>query len=505
MIDHSLQPVKQHGFFTSRDGYYVDFDAERWVLSKDVSLAIGALSEIFPGDRIVLRRVLESYAKRMSPSHVKNLAERLSHYLKNLNGSPLFSVESLISYRASLGKKQEWYVGLVRIFVLQWNRLGYAGISADCLSLMDEWVIKGNEKGFAVQSMCPEEGPLSDIEMQGVINAITDAIASQGITLEQACIALTLSMTGRRSGQISALKIKDLISSEPGQYWLNFPRAKQRGTGWRAAFKMFPIVEDLWLLLQQHAQAVDASCSKILRPEVYKAVSGGELPLFPARRKITVATESFSIIKEDKTHLPSREIYKSMMVVSDVIRVVSERTAAPMNLNPNRFRYTLGTNLAREGRGVSVIAEALDHSDIQNVGVYVRNEPDIVERIDKAIALRLAPFAQAFRGVLVKSEKDALRGDDPRSRVNGVEGRDFVGTCGSYGWCGASPPLVCYTCTHFQPWLDGPHEAVLDNLISDRDRVHANTGDLKIASTNDRLILAVSEVVANCKAANGSD
>ena len=154
--------------------------------------------------------------------------------------------------------------------------------------------------------------------------------------------------------------------------------------------------------------------------------------------------------------------------------------------------------MAREGKGEYVVAEGLDHSDNQNAGVYVRNVPEIVERLDKALALQLAPIAQAFQGVLVISEKTARRGGEPNSRIRSGGGN--VGNCGSYGFCGALAPVACYTCTHFQPWLDGPHEYVLDQLISERDDVYADTGDLKIASVNDRLILAVSDVVARCKA-----
>jgi hypothetical protein len=64
-------------------------------------------------------------------------------------------------------------------------------------------------------------------------------------------------------------------------------------------------------------------------------------------------------------------------------------------------------------------------------------------------------------------------------------------------------PIACYTCAYFQPWLDGPHEEVLDGLIGQRDRVAALTGDLKVASTNDRLILAVSDVIHRCQLAKG--
>jgi len=188
----------------------------------------------------------------------------------------------------------------------------------------------------------------------------------------------------------------------------------------------------------------------------------------------------------------------TMMRVKDTISVISERTGAITNINPYRFRYTLGTNLAREGRGEYVIAEALDHSDTQNVGVYVKNIPEIVARIDKAVALQLAPLAQAFQGLLVVDETTAGRGGDRSSRICSAGGN--VGSCGSYGFCGALAPVACYTCSHFQPWLDGPHELVLDELIRERDSVYEDTGDLKIASVNDRLILAVSDVVNRCNA-----
>ncbi|MNJ64240.1 hypothetical protein D3C77_601840 [compost metagenome] len=138
------------------------------------------------------------------------------------------------------------------------------------------------------------------------------------------------------------------------------------------------------------------------------------------------------------------------------------------------------------------MAEALDHSNLQSAGCYIKSLSDIVERIDRAVARQLAPLAQAFQGVLVASEQQAVRGDDPCSRIS--NGRVNVGTCGSYGFCSACAPIACYTCTHFQPWLDGPHEEVLKELLASSDRVWGVTQDLKIASANDRLILAVTEV-----------
>jgi hypothetical protein len=45
--------------------------------------------------------------------------------------------------------------------------------------------------------------------------------------------------------------------------------------------------------------------------------------------------------------------------------------------------------------------------------------------------------------------------------------------------------------------LDGPHEAVLNHLIDRRERLLAQS-DQRMASVNDRTILAVAAVVQKC-------
>lgn len=75
-----------------------------------------------------------------------------------------------------------------------------------------------------------------------------------------------------------------------------------------------------------------------------------------------------------------------------------------------------------------------------------------------------------------------------------------MATCGQYGFCGANAPIPCYTCNHFQPWLDGPHEEVLADLLAERDQVFKLTGDSVMAAVNDRSILAVVNVIQRCEA-----
>lgn len=228
-----------------------------------------------------------------------------------------------------------------------------------------------------------------------------------------------------------------------------------------------------------------------------------ELPIFPnwsALRKAanghpTKILETLS--KTQEFHRVTTELSIWLKDIVSSLSIVSERTGEYLKVFPTRLRRTLATRAAREGFGELVIAELLDHTDTQNTRVYTENVPEHVDAINKAVARQLAPLAQAFAGMLVNKESDAVRGNDLASRVRCESGN--VGTCGHYGFCGALAPIACYTCRNFQPWVDGPHEEVLDGLIADRERVLEVTKDKTMAAVNDRTILAVTQVIQSCE------
>jgi len=481
--------------FVARDGYEVDLNAPSWKLSKDVSVRVSNAAE-FLADQMYesYREVLAFYAKGNSPTYVETLNDRAVHYFGAMNALPLFSVESLISYRALLGRKGEPGLAALRTFIRKWAALGYEGIPSEAIRLLNKWTLSGGDRGNPIRSMCPERGPLTDVEMDAVLTGAIEAYEAGRLPLSDISLAMAVMMTGRRPTQITALKISDLHRHSE-KYFLNVPRAKQRNDGgWRRTFKQVPIVEDLWLLLRQQAEVVYREFEALA--EVASDLRGN-LPLFPNYAAFNRSEDLALQLDSDRLHMRTGTLARTMNHVAKTISVNSERTGAPILINAYRFRYTLGTNLGREGKGEYVIAEVLDHTDTQHTGVYVKNLPEIVERIDKAVAYQLAPIAQAFQGVIIKTEHEARRGGDPSSRIS--DGTANLGSCGSYGFCGALAPIACYTCNHFQPWLDGPHEGVLDRLLQERDRILDLTGDRKVASVNDRLILAVSDVVARCE------
>jgi hypothetical protein len=282
-------------------------------------------------------------------------------------------------------------------------------------------------------------------------------------------------------------------------FLIHIPRAKQRGEVFRDSFKTFAMTLELWTVLSAQRKAVIASIERILGYQLQEA-DRALLPLFPDLDEIEgiqSVQELRSLLATDNLHVKSDLVTATLKLVVNAALIISERTGDLMELVATRFRYTKGTRAAREGFGKMVIAELLDHTDIQNVDVYTQNVPEHAQALSKAMALQLAPYAQAFQGVLVDRESDAKRGGDPTSRIK-FKGQNTA-TCGQYGFCGANAPIPCYTCNHFQPWLEGPHEEILASLLAERENVEQITGDAAMAAVNDRTIFAVVNVIQRCQ------
>ncbi len=148
----------------------------------------------------------------------------------------------------------------------------------------------------------------------------------------------------------------------------------------------------------------------------------------------------------------------------------------------------------------------LDHSDLQTVQVYFETRSNQVQRLDAALALQLAPLADAFMGRLVADESEAENGGNPAKRIPWFRRRPGqvperngnLGTCGA-GTCGLYAPISCYTCEKFQPWKNGPHREMLDWLCSERERREKDGRDPQIVGLHDATIFAVAEVVNLCE------
>lgn len=481
----------------TRNGVIFDPTADHWSFRDGVhsiSLRFPAVEGISTPMRHSLKQVMLWYAENMSPAFLLNGFAHLKRLFKDLSaqrGSELDEITStdLINFRASLGNGKQWRLGYASGFLKQWHGLRLFGVSEDAIAYLNSVRLPGNAKGVAVLTMDPEHGPFTSIELGAIHSALNNAYAKGEMSLGDFLLCWLLVMLGQRPVQYAFMKVCDVPAcpQADGQtYIVRIPRVKQRGALPRSSFKERALIPQIGAMLQSYAGMVKVQFKG-------KLADPSQAPLFPEKIFRSEYSEGMEF------HQTGPNLGRRAEKILRGLQVMSERTGRPMHITPTRFRRTVGTRAAAEGHGALIIADLLDHTDTQNVWVYVEATPEMVERIDRAMSLRLAPLAQAFAGVIV--EDDPRESGDPASRIVAPQcTKNFmpVGSCGKHGFCDFAAPIACYTCRKFRAWFDGPHEAVLAYLIAERERLIVGT-DSRIAAVNDRTILAVAQVVKQCQ------
>jgi integrase len=489
-------PVQPRGpeLALTKSGVEFDPAAARWAYQdgvNNVALDFAGLKGLSGEMLDSAKSTFKWYAAYRSPDHLENLFTRLQHFTRVIaTGSRVLrsiSATDLINYRSQLDSANAWYLGTLSGLLKKWHQLGHPGIEADAMLLLSQLRLKGNAKGVAVLTMDPNDGPYTHIEVEALQAALNSAYAVGQVGMAEYVIVWLYMLLGQRNKQYAALKVCDVAvkrdaEGNPG-YSVMMPSAKKGLASARQRLVERPLVEQFGEVLADYAQQVRQSFEGVL-PDVSQA------PLFPSGtgRK---GSKGFEL------HSTADDIGQKLKTTLERLSVQSERTGKQVKVNARRFRRTIGTRAAEEGYGPLVIAGLLDHTDTQNVGVYTANSPAIIERIDRAIAMEMAPLAQAFAGVIAEGPSG---NSDPSQRIIDLRidrSGQAMGECGKHGFCGFAAPVACYTCKSFEAWLDGPHEAVLNYLIARREQL-LQTSDKRMASVNDRTILAVAAVVQRC-------
>ncbi|MDX0442749.1 site-specific integrase [Sinorhizobium medicae] len=427
------------------------------------------------------------YLQNKSIGHSINLHDKFkAFYLSVLQNSETIhhrvELSHILTFKSQLHAATEWKLGVVRILLIDMKDLGFGITADDAIEYLANATIRGNIKGTSVRTRDAESGAFADTELLAIQSALNDAYATGDIGLNEFAITWLFLAYGPRSIQIAALKEKDLIVSEGDDgrtYALRIPRAKQRGERARDSFKTRHCGKQVGTLL-----------ARVIKDNQHR------------RRKLGLTKNDCPMFIKDSAGTEPGLLFH--MTTQDIGRVVSGTIGriTGMKTNARRFRITLAQRAVDDGKDKHTVAELLDHSDTQNVEVYYEASPAMVLRLDRHLAMEMAPIAHAFAGVIVTTESEARRGEDRSSRIfdrslsNNVA--DALGTCGQMSFCGLAAPFACYTCRHFQPWLDGPHEEFMQALILDRDRLESEGYSAKIYTIRDRTILAVAEVIRLC-------
>jgi integrase len=398
------------------------------------------------------------------------------------------AVDDVSRFIAGLTEGNRSKAGHLRVLLYKWVELALPGVDPKCADYLSERRIQGNRKGEAVRTRNPVDGPFSEEEYIALYSAVNAAYGRQELPLWALLLNRLLLATGGRILQLSSLKICDFNAVN---FVLRLPMAKTGEETVRTSFLEFDIAPQTGRLISDYIE--------VLRSAGYD----NDAPLFS--EAWTLGSLSRAIERpsghEFEGHCDPRVL---SVRFAEVMKAVAPPTSrldyATTPISPRRYRYTFGTRMAEEGCSRVVIANRLGHVDLQNVDVYFSASPKVVDNIDKAMGAALAPLARAFKGQLVQGEaQSTLKGAAGSRIVDFRISTKPVGSCAGKGaGCGFNKPVACYTCFRFEPWLDAPHEKVLERLEADRQRWE---GDERMAAINDESIKAAREVIALCSEA----
>jgi integrase len=442
-----------------------------------------------------------------SPDHVRNGFDNLAylhrspHFMECLVSGAVID-ERLIVEMRQIPNYAEWRLHYIRDWYLWCSEQGLPHFSEQVAELIEDLVIPGNPTGVAVRTQDPLKGAFDELEFIALKTKLR-AIGREVLTnMEYALVWLAIAL-GCNPLAYALLREEDFkplkeVDTDRIYTRLDVPRIKKGDPLYRSQFHEKNLNDEVGAAVTSLVLANRAAREQQPWPE------GCAYPLFPRFSIDQVRADGQ--YREFAMHLRSEEISPLLQSAIDKLNVISHRTGQPLRVDARRFRRTYATRAVEEGATPLELAVMLDHSDLGTIMVYFETRASQVNRLDAAVALKLAPIADAFMGRIVRSESEAVNGDDPSKRIPWyrrhperlTEKAGNLGTCGS-GPCSLFAPVSCYTCQRFQPWQDGPHREVLDWLCAERERKQQDKLDPQMVKIHDATILAVAAVVSACE------
>jgi integrase len=411
--------------------------------------------------------------------------------------------ERLISEIRQVPRFPAWRLHYVRSWYRWCAQKRLPQFSPEVAATFDDLVFGTNEKGRAVRTRDPLKGAFDDLEFVALTTALRASASSSALSLRERTLVWLAIGLGCNPLAYALLREEDytpIIEHGTGRihHMLYVPRIKKGSEEFRDEFHPEIVNDEIGALV--------AALIAHNRSE-REARGWSEHHAHPLFVRSNPRTDLPIELREYGRHFQSQEIGRLMVVAVRKLGLRSHRTNDSLKVTPRRFRRTFATRAVEEGIFPVELASTLDHADLQTVQVYYESRlSSQVQRLDAAIAQKLAPLADAFMGRVVDDESEAVNGGNPSKRIpwhrrragQAPERNGNLGTCGT-GACGLYAPVSCYTCEKFQPWKNGPHREVLDWLLSERDRLETDGRDPQIVKLNDSTILAVAEVVNLCE------
>lgn len=325
-------------------------------------------------------------------------------------------------------------------------------------------------KGLDVRVAMANRGPLTVSESKAFRNVLGGIDIDSLSTGElQGLVAIKLGQVlGLRDVQVTKLQFKHFGCSEDGTYFLDVPRAKQRGARKKKVTKRRPITKSAANLII-HLKA---------RYKVHKNVD-----------------EEWPII----TTFTSKQIPKKERVTADIFmvrrRAIELKLDLSFKVTNRRLRKSFCTQLIARGVPLVTVAELMDHSDLQQLEAYFQQTEHIANKLDEVLMEEASEILDIFSGKIVSNEDASKKGQTIFASISRKLHK--IGSCASEKPCMLAPPLSCYGCSSLEAFIEVDHGAVVDELVAETKRTFGESHSIEILQNEE--FLHAAKFVENFK------
>lgn len=335
--------------------------------------------------------------------------------------------------------------------------------------------LKGNTKGLDVVIQIDGRGPLRTDELFHLKDLLKkhQSTFEAGTALYRKFIATWLFMVlGIRPQQLRLLQGGDLrVKANSGNkklYILNVPSVKKHYSLPRTFFKQRQLPTFL-------GEMVEIMIGNNQLKAKRKGFQDGPLPLFMSSSAVRVETglsgALLYMFNADYLSQWPNEILAELNRL-ECLKPVEERRPLEINLNPRRLRKTFATQAAAQGLPVRVLAELLDHEDLQHVMVYYEQTVEFTHKLDAVYQESFGDIFNFFKGTIAVEELLAAHKNQVIYGPDNLRKLVEIGYCGSDQRCTLAPPYSCYGCNKLQACNSkAVHEEVLKSMMEEVEQL----------------------------------
>ncbi|MFL9199316.1 site-specific integrase [Escherichia coli] len=363
-----------------------------WFLSKDVKLNFSYFESNINANLLAsIKETLAYTAVNFSSAYARKF---------------FFSIKKLVVFNQ--GKLDKFDYGLLNRFYNAYYKISYTHVESlkyfliklyelnnefldqEMLDLISKWKVTKPNKTTAYIERKESLRPLSEYELKNLIGCMTKEYKEGSMTMNDYLLVMLMIYSGRRPMQIAQLKRKDLYVKNNGNY-LNIPRLKQ-GDSFRTEFSELRIGDNLFNSLSELKSVVKV----FVQSEVGDILSEEELNNLPLFIDPNFFNSAYKLDKLYENNFFN--LHMSSNRITNRVQAVCKRVSKDKNkkINSRQLRVTLATRLALKGYGLGAIAKALDHSNLESVLSYAKNNEEFSFRIDQAINDSVSPYIASF-------------------------------------------------------------------------------------------------------------